>query len=558
MRIAMRKKVRFFLGLPALLAVLPCIGQTLPVGIPLLEDAWRQQQISGMQSLATSFTIRPVDAPSPGNYDSLFLSQIKGNWHKPRWSFAGGKGYARPLPVTLQQQYNSHHPYGWNDGSMIAAKGYQTRLSAGVFGQWGPLSLQLQPELVFAANPSFSQFPQSYSDSVWKAYYYILNRIDNPERYGNNQYFRLFPGQSSLKFRFKKMALGISTENLWWGPGIRNSIIMSNNAPGFAHITFNSTVPVKSPIGTFEWQLVGGKLKSSGILPPDTARKFDGQPLYVPKPNDDRYLNGLVVTWQPKWTPGLFLGFTRVFYQYEDDLRHNFDGYLPVIGTLFKGKAKNEDEKKRDQLLSVFFRLVLPGEQAEVYGEFARNDHAQNERDLLLEPEHARAYTIGLRKIFPTRSKRQFEILAEMTQTQTSSTAWLRAQEGWYTHYQVRHGYTNRGQVMGAGIGPGSNSQMIGLRWLNGIDRYGISLERIVRNNDFYYKAIGEPRSDYGSHWTDIAFTAYKNWSKNGFVYAAHLSYIRSLNYQWNYTSPSFRNRDVGNLQAGLSVSYLF
>ncbi|MFX6027764.1 hypothetical protein ABTE84_20660, partial [Acinetobacter baumannii] len=36
--------------------------------------------------------------------------------------------------------------------------------------------------------------------------------------------------------------------------------LMSNNAPGFWHLTFNSRKPLKTPIGDFEWQLIGGKL----------------------------------------------------------------------------------------------------------------------------------------------------------------------------------------------------------------------------------------------------------------------------------------------------------
>ncbi|WP_404877454.1 capsule assembly Wzi family protein, partial [Klebsiella pneumoniae] len=59
---------------------------------------------------------------------------------------------------------------------------------------------------------------------------------------------------------YKVLSVGISSENLWWGPGIYNSLLMSNNAPGFWHLTFNSRKPLKTPIGDFEWQLIGGKL----------------------------------------------------------------------------------------------------------------------------------------------------------------------------------------------------------------------------------------------------------------------------------------------------------
>ena len=201
---------------------------------------------------------------------------------------------------------------------------------------------------------------------------------------------------------------------------------MSNNAPGFPHLTFNTTSPISSPIGTFEGQIISGLLKNSGILPPDTSRTFNGQQLYVPKKADNRYLNGMIITWQPKWTKGLHLGFTRVFYIYRSDIESSLNGYLPVLGSFFKGKTKNEDEKMRDQMLSVFFRLILPKDHAEFYAEFGRNDHSQNINDLLQEPEHSRAFLIGGKKIFTTAKNTDMELTAEFTNLQLPTTLLVR------------------------------------------------------------------------------------------------------------------------------------
>ncbi|WP_163277304.1 capsule assembly Wzi family protein, partial [Enterobacter hormaechei] len=76
----------------------------------------------------------------------------------------------------------------------------------------------------------------------------------------NQNIQRIRAGQSSFRLNYKVLSVGISSENLWWGPGIYNSLLMSNNAPGFWHLTFNSRKPLKTPIGDFEWQLIGGKL----------------------------------------------------------------------------------------------------------------------------------------------------------------------------------------------------------------------------------------------------------------------------------------------------------
>lgn len=534
---------------------LSAFGQSLPVGMPLWEDDWRRSQIRGEVDSNVSFMARPLF-----NFASVsdWMRRKKGmpqNEKADSVSFAKGKTLVRPLPATFRQQYNSHHPYGWNDGSFIPANGYQMGLSAGIFLKAGPFSLQLQPEFVVAQNAAFTTFPSRHSDSVWGAYYNsVLNKIDAPERFGTGVYAKLFPGQSSLRFHFKKLSVGVATENLWWGPGMRNALLMSNNAPGFPHLTFNTTAPLLSPIGTFEGQLVSGLLKKSGYLPADTNRMLNGAKLFIPKPQGDRYFNGMVITWQPKWTKGLFLGFARAFYLYRSDVKHSLDGYLPVIGHLFKGSdndVTSEDAKKRDQLFSFFFRLLLPKEKAELYAEYGRNDHSGDLRDLLLEPEHSRAYVIGFRKLFETTKDAAFELTAELTNLQIPSTNLVREQESWYAHHQVRDGYTHQGQVMAAGIGPGGSSQTIGLSWLKPLNKMGLLFERVVHNNDFYYYAFAS-RRNYWSHWVDLSVLFSKSWQCRRWLYDARLGWIKSLNYQWQ------PNTDVRNLHAGFVITYAF
>jgi len=432
---------------------------------------------------------------------------------------------------------------------MIPAKGYQLQFSGGFFAKAGSFSLQLRPEVVYAQNLTFEGFPTSFSDTLWKSYYKVLNRIDNPERFTSGQFLKLFPGQSSVRFNQKKLSIGLSTENLWWGPGIRNSLLMSNTAPGFPHLTCNTTAPILTNFGSLEWQLIGGILENSNVLPPETNRTFEGDLLYVPKPVDDRFINAMILTWQPKWTKGLHLGFARSFYQYTSGIPRSFNGYLPVFGSFFKSRAQDEAKFGRDQLISLFFRLLMPESKAEVYAEFGRNDHSQNLNDLVQEPEHARAYIIGLRKLFPTNSRKDLELFMEITHLQNPPTRTLRDLEGWYTHYQVRHGYTTQGQVLGAGIGPGGSSQSLALNWLQHSNKLGFMFERIVRNNDFYYDAF-EQSKNFGRHWVDLCFNLNKSWAQKQFLYTANLSLINSIHYQWK------RDQNRMNVQAALSAVY--
>lgn len=442
---------------------------------------------------------------------------------------------------------------------MIPAKGYQLYASAGMHTRIGVLTLQLQPEVVLAANPKYDQFPESYSDSMWYHYYSFQNRVDAPSRFGNEPYKKLLPGQSSIRLNVKKLSLGLSTENLWWGPGQRNSLLMSNTAPGFPHLTFNTTAPVHSRVGSFEWQVIAGRLKGSSFLPQDTSRSINDSVLYTPKLNDHRYLNAFVLNWQPRWIKGLYLGFSRSFYQYESQLTKGINGYFPVVGALLSNSAAGEDSTGgRDQLLALSFRYLLPESKAELYGEYGRNDRSLNLRDVWLEPEHSRAYLLGARKYFTTRKGNEGSFFVEATQLQRSNTILFREQESWYTHYQVRHGYTQLGQVIGAGIGPGgSNSQTAGLAWYKGLNKTEVSLERVVRNNDFFYVAFGGSRN-FMRHWVDYAFNYARIWTYQRFLFGVETNLVRSLNYQWRQKRTIEGDKDVFNLRVAFSTTYRF
>lgn len=540
-----------------------CIGglqaQSLPVGTQLLEETARHLQVSGRNADERSQMIRPLVATTDSAFDALYhpgLDSAPAAVVRP--AFGKWKGL-RLLPASLRQQYNSGFAYGWNDGAMIPAKGYQLMASAGLYYRKGILSVQLQPEAVVAANPAFPLFPESYNDSVWYHFYTIQDRVDAPQRMGDGAYRKVLAGQSSVRLNYKKLSIGVSTENLWWGSGVRNSLMMTNNAPGFPHLTFNTTAPVRTRIGAFEWQVIAGRLKGSGILPQDTSRRINDSALYRPKLNDHRYINAFMLTWQPRWVRGLYLGFSRAFYQYESQIPRNLNGYFPVLGAWLTNSAVAENESGgRDQLLALSFRLVLPESKAELYGEYGRNDRSLNLRDILLSPEHSRAYVLGARKYFRSGKGREKALFFEMTQLQKTSSITIREQESWYTHYQVRHGYTHLGQVMGAGIGPGgSNSQILGMNWYKGINRTTVSVERVVRNNDLFYNAFTGSRQ-FMRYWVDYSLNWSRHWTHGPFLLGADASAVRALNYQYRQKRTPEGDKDLFNLRLSLSVAYRF
>lgn len=456
-------------------------------------------------------------------------------------------------------RYNSKAPFGWNDGAMIPNRGVQNLTTTGFFIKKNFLSVQIRPELLLVQNKPFQTFPETYNDNLWSVRYNFFNQIDNPERFTKVR--RFYPGQSNIKLTFKKLSAGISTENRWWGPGRYNSILMSNNAPGFLHIFLQTERPINTKIGSFEFQFIAGDIYGSGELPPDTGRTVNNVRLYKAKPdNDKRYINGLVLAYRPSFAKGLSLGIGRVFYLYKTDRLKTFDGYLPVFGGVFKNETTNEDEKKRDQLLSVYLKQQFENGKSDIYLEFARNDHAWNLRDFISDPFHSRAYIAGINKYYKL-PKRTLNINIEVSELSRSAKTNLRATPYWYTHHQVVHGYTNYGQVLGAGIGPGSAMQSVTADFIKSpTNSFGFYVYRIERNKDFFYDAFLST-GEYYRKWVDMVLGFKLNKSFKYFNLCSNINFIRSYNYEWQY-NPTSQNGplkdgvDILNLSANVSLQY--
>ncbi len=178
-------------------------AQSLPVGTPALEDYYRRAQLLGITDTNVSFTVRPI-FPNfiKKGADDYYLDTTKRRDNlintPGSWQFDHKNLKFSLLPVSVQTQFNSNYPYGWNDGAMIPAKGFQTLVSAGFFAQYGPLTVQIKPEFVDAANSAFSTFNPNQYGVIFARYYDIYNNIDLPVRFGTTRYEKAYWGQSSV------------------------------------------------------------------------------------------------------------------------------------------------------------------------------------------------------------------------------------------------------------------------------------------------------------------------------------------------------------------------
>ena len=529
----MLKRIKIYRLLFTFLIVLVSLGsksQNLSVGISSLEDYYRRNQLLGLIDSTVSFTIRPL------SLNNLLLNEYNrtGDNNYLVRKVDSSKIIFSVLPLEWKQRYNSHHPYGRNDGIMIPSKGYQTIISGGIYFKAGIFNIQLRPEYLFAENNDFIEYPANY------------NGNDVPQRFGDKAFQDFSWGQSRIGLNFGPISLALSNENLWWGPGLKNSILLSNTAPGFKHITLNTTKPIKSYIGSFETQIVVANLESSGFLYTDL--------------NDKRYFTALTFNYQPKLFPGIFFGITRSFQTYSKNLK-TFSDYIPLFRPYQKIKDKNQDNSgsdNNDQLTSVYIRWLLKKAHAEIYYEYGKNDNSFNLRDFFLSPQHSRAYLFGVRKlIFLNKSDKEYlEIGVEVTQLSQSIDRVLRGAGSWYIHSQILQGHTNRGEVLGAGIGPGGNLQTLNINWNKGFKSLGLQFERYEHQADFYDANFSSPINN--GQWIDLGLAAISNWDYKRFLLNSKLEIIRSANYQWMSGFNNLPKKNVTNLNMEVGITYLF
>ena len=497
-------------------------AQSLSLEKDFLTDYLRNQQLIGITSDSSkledaySFTIRPLTLNN--GIEKLYNT-------KPY-----KKGIFL-LPMVLNSTFNSHHPVGQNFGAMLPTTSPQVYVSSGIYFKNKRWEFQFQPEIIYSNNAPFETFKHDNYDPIWWSYYKWLNNIDAPEQFGIKPILKAFPGQSKIQFNFyKDISVGISTQNIWWGPGIKNSLLMTNNAAGFLHLSLQTNKPIVTKWGAIEAQMVFGKLDNSGIFPPDTNRVMNAVKLYTTKPTDWRYFTGYTFSFQPKWVPGLFLGASKSTSIYNNKMSGPLD-LVPFAGLLVSNAEK---ANLKASYGSIFFRYVLKEARAEVYAEYGRNERGASIVNLITDKNYNRGYVVGFRKITnANRHHLRFEVTTEFTNLQATNAQEIYNAKSWYINTNVRQGYTQLGKILGAGIGPGSKSQSIDISVLKRKTKIGVTLERIDHNNDFYYNAY-YPIKYWKKHWVDMSalYHAYFELKKQLFI-KAQFGITRSLNYNW-------------------------
>uniref|UniRef100_UPI00404800AD capsule assembly Wzi family protein n=1 Tax=Algoriphagus sp. TaxID=1872435 RepID=UPI00404800AD len=532
-------------------------AQETAFGNQTLDEFLRRKLLTGTITNSTGWMLRTAS----GSVEDLFYQRDSLSPKKKLFDF-----YI--LPLYSSSRLDGKRPYVGGEYGMIPARGAQLFVSTGFQARFSILHFQFQPELVSTQNLPFPGFPNTYSSGTIGARFSYWNSGDSPERFGNASYTRAFWGQSSISLRAGAFEFGVGTKNFWWGPGQWNSLIFSNNAPGFPHISLNTTKPAKTFLGQFEGQVLIGRLESSNQTP--TQIDDLNSTFFSPLNPDWRYLNALMLSYSPKWIPSLTVGYTRTYQYYNETRPDDLKGWLPILEPMAKeklfknGNSVEYDDRAQSQQISIFGRYKMTKAKAEVYFQFGRRDHALNWREFIMTPEHARAYQVGFIKLTNLSGTDKFlQIRGEITHQQESVNRYLRYDlnggNTWHNHGRVR-GFTNYGQPMGVGIGTGSNVQTLEVSLVEDWNKLGILFERLENNQDFYYRAFGQQGER--KPWIDWSTALLWNTNYKDLFISARLQGTYARNYQWGLSetsTPEFPvSQNLLSLHSQVNLIYLW
>jgi hypothetical protein len=505
-----------------------------------------------------------INSVDKSNSFSYFIRSSK-NYYDNTVIEKTKKPFIRNIFFSYDNQNNSTLPLSFNDGNFFPARGWQERYSLGVNFRYKFIEINYQPEKVVAQNKPQDFFVGDIGN-YWARYYQLVrNNIDDFRSVGfGNKIDTTTLGQSYISLNFGKISIGTSNQNIWWGPGLRNSLIFTNTAAGFQHIFLNSNKPIVTPLGKIEFSGILGRIDSTRFEDPDDPymrTMWEGG--MIKKKNITRTISAFTINFQPKYLKNLFIGyaFSRQFY------KKDFNQYNQAYSYYSKDKPKMD-------LGVLMFRFSLPRNHAEIYAELGQPEKSPWPWKFFGDSVRT-GFVVGIRKFVPLRNNNFiFEFSTEFTQLALMNPRLIFNADprgdgpqfnSWYTSPIIRHGYSNDGQLLGSNIGPGSTSQMIGVGLRYKKNRIGIKAEKIVYNYDFYY--FNYLSNVIGSGWFDRLWIDLNRsidiqvFLFNNILLSANYMLTDSWNYRWyrrddnNYYLRSSPD-DKYNTRINFSIKY--
>ena len=375
--------------------------------------------------------------------------------------------------------FNTAAPYGQNDGALWQGRGYNTSLTAGARIEGYGFELTFKPMVTFSQNLGFDYLPGVYGDT--HSYFWAGN-IDLVQRFGDNPYFQFDWNDTEIRYSFYNFTIGFGTQSFWLGPAKLNPILGSNNSGGIPKFDIglrktNLIIPgLNWNLGKIESRIWIAQLSESDYFNNDGIK-------------DKNLFNGFNISFSPSFWPDFTIGVTKICLT---RWGNNFWMYLNPFYSSNDINGIGEDQKA-----SIYFDITIPKVGFNMYAEFGLDDYTSNQLGNFF---HTFISTFGFQQKFSISKEKMIKglLFCELNFFEMSQDFQLQWNYmGFYAHHQIKEGYTQNGQIIGAGSGFFGNSQLIGFKIY--IPRTELQLfyhRNVPDMNYLYNKAINNVASN--------------------------------------------------------------
>jgi hypothetical protein len=430
------------------------------------------------------------------------------------------------LRPSISTSSNSGFAWGMQDGPVWQGRGVNVWGTAGLALHLGPLSARIEPLLEYGQNRAFALEPVPNGASPFVDDLRPTT-IDEPQRFGNSSFHIIDPGQSFVRLDGFGLTTGFSSEDIFWGPGVRQALLFDANAAGFPHMFLGTSHGISTPIGRFHAQLIYGRLEQSDFAPPNGGKS--------------RFGSGGVAVWMPPSQP-IEIGVARFYHRRWPSKFTSRDLFVPFGAAIHDAEVQDAGVPE-NQLLSVFATIRVPSSGFEIFGEFGKNDRNADLRDALAETEHNSAWMLGAFKVIgtPGSSTPFWTARIEVGNGRVAAIQDIgREQSSFYDHTTVSQGHTQYGQLLGSPLIDRSGGVDLSVdRWTSR-GRLGVTVFERQMPRDLQ---VGMPADQLRTQW-DVGITGFRRFGKSDVTFA--------LGHVWDLDR--FPGIDVGNTYVRLGL----
>ena len=189
--------------------------------------------------------------------------------------------------------------------------------------------------------------------------------------------------ETQLYLNYKGIGGGFSNANMWWGPGIHSSLMMTNNTKGFGHLMLGTINEKRINDWGFSGRYVFSKF----------GDKSESKPFYSGFIFNATYYSEPIVT----------VVFSRALLSGGENSDYDinfFEAALLPFQFIKIDRPKNQEDMLNpiDQTYTGYLNLRFPKSGLVMFLEYGRNEGPENFNDLILHPDQSRAYIFGVRK----------------------------------------------------------------------------------------------------------------------------------------------------------------